>query len=160
MNLIDWLFLSITVSRRLSNSYYVIMLIISLIAISIAYKMRYKRFSLNLWLIAGLICLFWEAYLFSIGSRNYNFHPAFELIYHALTEAGPGLIIMILFADKIKLIDISEYSDDYTPEDNLGHEKTPLEGESGEIGSKPRSEDEEKEEFESGEEFEKEVDEE
>jgi hypothetical protein len=47
-----------------------------------------------------------------VGSRNYNFSPAIELLYHALTEAGPGLIIMILFAHKIKIIDISEYSDD------------------------------------------------
>jgi hypothetical protein len=51
--------------------------------------------------------------LFVTGSRTYNFSAALELPYHALTEAGPGLIIMILFAHKINLIDITEYSDDY-----------------------------------------------
>ena len=112
MNPIDWLLFSITVSRRLTNAYYIIMLIISLMAIFFAYKMRYKRFSLYLWLISGVICLFWESYLFLTGARNYNFVPALELLYHALTEAGPGLIIMILFAHQIRLIDISEYSDE------------------------------------------------
>ena len=112
MNYTDWLFFTITVSRRLTNAYYLVMLIISIIAIYLAYKMRFKRFSFFLWLISGLICLLWESYLFLTGARNYNFAALPELLYHALTEAGPGLIIMILFAHKIKLIDITEYSDD------------------------------------------------
>lgn len=111
MNFSDWLFFSIIISRRLTNAYYIIMLIISIIAIFLAYKMKFKRFSLNLWLIAGLICLLWESYLFTTGTRSYNFASVPELLYHALTEAGPGLIIMILFAHKIELIDISEFSD-------------------------------------------------
>jgi len=115
MNFIDWLLFSIQVSRKLTNSYYLIMLVITLIAVFLLFKMRFRRFSFNLWLISGLICLLWEAYLFTTGARHYNFAPALELPYHALTEAGPGLIIMILFAHKIKLIDISEYSDDYEP---------------------------------------------
>jgi hypothetical protein len=114
MNFIDWLSFSITISRRLTNAYYIIMLIITLIAIFLAYKMKFKRFSLNLWLISGLICLAWEIYLFATGTRSYNFAPALELPYHALTEAGPGLIIMLLVGHKIQLFDISEYSDDYT----------------------------------------------
>ena len=113
MGFIDWFFYEIVVSRRLTNAYFFIMLIISLLAFFLMYKMKFKRFSIYLWLISGLICLFWELYLFVTGSRTYNFLPALELPYHALTEAGPGLIIMILFAHKIKLIDISEYSDDY-----------------------------------------------
>jgi hypothetical protein len=113
MDFIDWLFYSITVSRRLTNSYYLIMMIITLIAVVLMFRLRFKRFSIYLWLISGLICLIWELYLFITGARSYNFLPALELPYHALTEAGPGLIIMILFAHKIKLIDISEYSDDY-----------------------------------------------
>lgn len=88
------------------------MIIITLIALLIAYKLRFKRFSFYLWLVAGFICFFWEIYLFITGARHYNFSPALELPYHALTEAGPGLIIMILFAHKIGLIDISEYMDD------------------------------------------------
>lgn len=115
MNFIDWLLFSIHVSRKLTNSYYIIMLAITVIAVFLLFKMRFRRFSFNLWLISGLICLLWEAYLFTTGARHYNFAPALELPYHALTEAGPGLIIMILFAHKIKLIDISEYSDDYEP---------------------------------------------
>ena len=113
MGFIDWLTFGITVSRRLTNSYYIIMLIITCIAIFLMYKMKFKRFSINLWLISGAICLAWEIYLFATGSRSYNFLPAFELPYHAITEAGPGLIIMILFAHRIKLIDISDYSDDF-----------------------------------------------
>jgi len=114
MSVMDWLFLSITVSRRLTNAYYIIMIIITLIAVIIAHKMRFKRFSFYLWIVAGFICFFWEIYLFITGARQYNFTPILELPYHALTEAGPGLIIMILFAHKIRLIDISDYSDDYT----------------------------------------------
>jgi hypothetical protein len=90
------------------------MLIITLIAVIVAYKLRFKRFSLYLWLVSGLICLFWEVYLFSTGSRNYNFPVILELPYHAFTEAGPGLIIMILFGYKIGLFDLSEYQDNYT----------------------------------------------
>lgn len=116
MDFIDWLFFSITVSRRLTNSYYIVMSIITLIAIVVMFRMRFKRFSMYLWLISGLICLFWELYLFITGARHYNFLPALELPYHALTEAGPGLIIMILFAHKIKIIDITEYSDDHEGE--------------------------------------------
>jgi multisubunit Na+/H+ antiporter MnhC subunit len=115
MGFIDWLFESIEVTRKLTNSYYIIIAIITLIAIFLLFKMRFKRFSFNLWLISGLICLGWELYLFFTGARQYNFPPALELPYHALTEAGPGLIIMILFAHKIKIINISEYSDDYKP---------------------------------------------
>ena len=113
MNFIDWLTFTITISRRLTNAYYIIMFIIPLIAIIIAYRMKFKRFSFYLWLVSGLICLFWETFLFATGARGYHFSPALELLYHALTEAGPGLIIMILFAHKIKLIDISEYADDF-----------------------------------------------
>ncbi len=122
MDFIDWLTVSITISRRLANSYYIIMLIITLIAIVLMYRLRFKRFSLYLWLVSGVICLVWEIYLFANGSRLYNFSPALELPYHALTEAGPGLIIMILFAHKIKLIDISEYSDDF---EDTGESKKP-----------------------------------
>jgi hypothetical protein len=89
------------------------MLIITLISIILAVKLCFKRFSAYLWLISGLICFAWEIYLFTTGGRNYNFNPILELLYHAITEAGPGLIIMILFGHKIKLFDISEYSDDY-----------------------------------------------
>lgn len=116
MSFIDWLMNSIEVSRRLTNSYYIIMAIITIIALVLLIKMKFKRFSFNLWLISGLICLFWESYLFTIGARHYHFPAIFELPYHAFTEAGPGLVIMILFAHKIKLIDISEYSDDYKEE--------------------------------------------
>ena len=111
MSFLDWLFFEIIVSRRLTNAYYIIMLIITLIAIFLAYKLQFKRFSSYLWLVSGFICLLWEIYLFATGGRHYNFAPALELLYHAITEAGPGLIIMILFAHKIKLIDITEYSD-------------------------------------------------
>lgn len=113
MGFIDWLFYSIEVTRRLTNSYYIIMAIITLIAVILMVRLRFKRFSINLWLISGLICLFWELYLYTTGARHYNFAPAFELSYHALTEAGPGLIIMILFAHKIKFVDLSEYSDNF-----------------------------------------------
>ena len=112
MDFIDWLFYSIQVTRRLTNSYYIIMAMITMISVILMFRMRFKRFSFNLWLISGLICLFWELYLYTTGARHYNFAPALELSYHALTEAGPGLIIMLLFAHKIKLIDISEYSDE------------------------------------------------
>jgi hypothetical protein len=112
MSFIDWLFFEIIVSRRLTNAYYFIMLIITLIAVFLAYKMKYKRFSMYLWLVSGTICLFWEIYLFTTGGRNYNFPPALELLYHAITEAGPGLIIMILIGHKLKIIDIAEFSDE------------------------------------------------
>jgi hypothetical protein len=129
MSFIDWLFFEIIVSRRLTNAYYFIMLTITLIAVVLAYKMKYKRFSMYLWLVSGTICLFWEIYLFTTGGRNYNFPPALELLYHAITEAGPGLIIMILVGHKLKIIDISEFSDE--PKIGQGTQRNPKSNDKG-----------------------------
>ena len=70
-----------------------------------------------LWLSAALIGLAWEVVLFSSGLRHYSFLSAAELMYHAITEGGPGLIIMTIFADKVGLIDLSDYKEEVKPRD-------------------------------------------
>ena len=65
-----------------------------------------------LWLSAAIIGLIWEILLFSTGLRHYSFLSSAELLYHAITEGGPGLIIMAIFADKVGLIDLSEYKEE------------------------------------------------
>jgi hypothetical protein len=81
-------------------------------AVLLAYKFKLLRFSALLWIVAGGIGLLWESALYATGVRTYTFSPVLELLYHALTEAGPGLIIMVIFAWKIGMIDISEFQDD------------------------------------------------
>ena len=109
MDIMSFLFHETVVERNLYNYYYVGMAIISFIAIFLAYRTRLLRFSLLLWAFSGLICLIWEASLFFSGIRDYNYIGIIELLYHALTEAGPGLIIMVITAEKIKMIDLERF---------------------------------------------------
>ena len=109
MDLTEWLFMDILVERNLRNFYYLAMALISLLAIYIAKRTRLVRFSLLLWLFSGTICLLWETYLFVTGSRSYEYYAIVELLYHALTEAGPGLIIMTIGAHYMGIIDLSRF---------------------------------------------------
>ncbi len=65
-----------------------------------------------LWLSVAIIGLIWEVLLFASGLRHYSFLSSAELMYHAVTEGGPGLIIMAIFADYIGIIDLSEYKEE------------------------------------------------
>jgi len=87
------------------------MLFFTVFAVIVAKKCRLFRFSMYIWLSVTIIGLLWEMTLFSLGLRQYNFLAELELLYHAITEGGPGLIIMIIFADKIGFIDLSEYKE-------------------------------------------------
>jgi hypothetical protein len=80
-------------------------------AVYLAKRYRLFKFSMLLWLSVALIGLAWEMVLFSAGSRHYSFLAAAELLYHVITEGGPGLIVMTIFADKIGIIDLSEYKE-------------------------------------------------
>ena len=110
----DWLE-PIYIHREFSNAYYVAMLFIVILALYVARRERFWRFSLYLYAVPAFICLVWEAVLFAIGSRTYTGGEAWavlELMYHALTEAGPGLILMMVIGHKLKIIDLEEFKDD------------------------------------------------
>lgn len=113
MDLFSVLFQEIDIIRNLQNFYYVGLAILSFLAVYAAFKERLFRFSMLLWLFSGLICLLWESYLFFTGTRGYNYFAVAELLYHALTEAGPGLILMLLVGNKLGIIDLSEFQEDY-----------------------------------------------
>jgi hypothetical protein len=87
------------------------MLFFTIFAILLARKYRLLRFSVFLWLSAALIGLIWEIVLFGSGLRHYSFWSAAELLYHAVTEGGPGLIVMSIFADKVGIFDLSDYKE-------------------------------------------------
>jgi hypothetical protein len=115
----DWLFEEIVISRSFTTQiFYVFMLFFSAFAVLIAWKYRLFRFSMYLWFAAALIGLLWELVLFGSGLRHYSFWSAAELLYHAITEGGPGLIVMAIFADKIKLIDLSEFKEGVSPRES------------------------------------------
>jgi hypothetical protein len=116
----SWLTDTLEIQRHLVNSYFIVMAFIALFAIFLAWRTRFKWLSLYLWLIAGIIGLLWEAILFGIGSRQYTLFAVGELLYHALTEGGPGLIITVLFANWVGIIDIDRYKD---PEQTLPDEE-------------------------------------
>ncbi len=107
----SWLTDTLEIQRHLVNGYFVIMAIISLVAIIVAWRTRFLWLSMYLWLIAGTIGLIWEAVLFGLGSRVYTLQAVGELLYHALTEAGPGLIITVIFAHYVGIIDAERFRD-------------------------------------------------
>ena len=102
---------SIFIVRHLKNFYYVGMFVLSLIALYAAYRTRLFRFSMLLYALSASICLLWELALFSTDLRGYNYLEIIELFYHALTEAGPGLIMMALTAHIMGIIDLSRFKD-------------------------------------------------
>jgi hypothetical protein len=133
----SWLTDTLEIQRHLVNAYFIVMAFIALAAILLAWRTRFKWLSLYLWLIAGIIGLVWEAILFGVGSRQYTLFAVGELLYHALTEGGPGLIITVLFANWVGIIDMERYRDpgptatDEEPTDGAGvgpEETAPREG--------------------------------
>jgi hypothetical protein len=87
------------------------MLFFTIFAVFLAKRYRLFRFSMYLWLSVAIIGLIWEVLLFTSGLRHYSFLSSAELMYHAITEGGPGLIIMVIFADYVGIIDLSDYKE-------------------------------------------------
>lgn len=112
MDLADWLLNDIVISRNFQTQvFYIFMLFFTIFAILLARKYRLFRFSIFLWISAAIIGLLWEIALFGSGLRHYSFLAAAELFYHVVTEGGPGLIVMAIFADKFGIIDLSDYKE-------------------------------------------------
>jgi len=111
VDLASFLSSTIVISRDLVNAYFIIMALITLTAIALAYVTRFKWLSLYVWFGAFLIGLVWEGALLASGWRVYGFLDAAEMLYHALTEGGPGLVITILFMRWLGVIDIERFRD-------------------------------------------------
>jgi hypothetical protein len=107
----EWLTDPVSIERHLVNAYFVVMALISLFAVALAVWTRFKWMALYLWLMAGLIGLLWEASLFLSGMRDYAHAAGGELLYHALTEGGSGLVITFVFANWVGIIDADRYRD-------------------------------------------------
>ena len=113
MDIAGWLLKEIEVSRHFqTQTFYIFMLFFTIFAIYLAKRYRLFKFSMFLWLSVAIIGLIWEGLLFASGLRHYSFLSAAELLYHALTEGGPGLIIMAIFADYVGIIDLSDYKEE------------------------------------------------
>jgi len=116
MDIAEWLFRDILISRHFTTQiFYIFMFVFTIVSVYIAYKARLLRFSIYLWISVAIIGLAWEVVLFASGSRHYSFTAAAELLYHAITEGGPGLMIMAIFADKVGIVDLSEYKEEVKP---------------------------------------------
>jgi len=112
MGITDWLFRTIEISRSFqTHVFYLFMFFFSLFALFLAWRSRLLRLSLLLWACAAIIGLLWEAGLFAAGARRYSFAALAELLYHAVTEGGPGLIVMVVFADWVGLVDLGPYKE-------------------------------------------------
>ena len=111
MSFVEWLTDPVVISRHLVNAYFLVMAAISLLAVALAIRTRFKWMALYLWVMAGLIGLVWEAALFLTGSREYALVAAGELLYHALTEGGSGLVITFVFANWVGIIDAERFRD-------------------------------------------------
>ena len=113
MDITSWLFKEIEISRHFqTQTFYIFMLFFTIFAIYLAKRYRLFKFSMLLWLSVTIIGFVWEGLLFASGLRHYSFLSSAELIYHAITEGGPGLIIMAIFADKVGIIDLSDYKEE------------------------------------------------
>ena len=112
MDIASWLFKEIEISRNFqTQTFYIFMLFFTVFAVYLAKRYRLFRFSMLLWLSVALIGLVWEILLFISGMRHYSFLSSAELLYHAITEGGPGMIIITIFADKVGIIDLSDYKE-------------------------------------------------
>jgi hypothetical protein len=120
VSFVDWLTDPVVISRHLVNAYFMVMAVISLFAVLLAVWTRFKWMALYLWLMAGLIGLVWETALFLSGAREYALASSGELLYHALTEGGSGLVITFVFANWVGIIDAERYRD--PPPDDGGGE--------------------------------------
>ena len=113
MDIASWLFTEIEISRHFqTQTFYIFMLFFTIFAVFLAKRYRLFRFSMYLWLSVAIIGLIWEVLLFTSGLRHYSFLSSAELMYHAITEGGPGLIIMAIFADYVGIIDLSDYKEE------------------------------------------------
>ncbi|KYK25884.1 hypothetical protein AYK20_04325 [Thermoplasmatales archaeon SG8-52-1] len=113
MDIISLLLDEIEISRHFQTQvFYLFMLFFTIFAIYLSKRYKLFRFSMFLWLSVAIIGFIWEGSLFLFGLRHYSFFSAAELMYHVVTEGGPGLIIMAIFADKFGIIDLSEYKED------------------------------------------------
>ncbi len=113
MDIIALLQKDIVISRFFQTQiFYIFMLFFTIFAVWLARRYRLFKFSLSLWFSAALIGLIWEIVLFGLGLRHYSFWAAAELMYHVITEGGPGLIVMAIFADKVGIIDLSDYKEE------------------------------------------------
>lgn len=122
MSFVEWLTDPVIISRYLVNAYFIVMALISLVAIFLAIHTRFKWMAVYLWMMAGFIGLVWEVTLFLSGSRDYALGNSGELLYHALTEGGSGLVITFVFANWIGIIDADRYRDP-EPEDEGGDDE-------------------------------------
>ncbi len=111
MSFAEWLTDPVTISRHLVNAYFIVMAVISIFAVFLAVKTRFKWMALYLWAMAGLIGLVWEVALSLSGARDYALSSSGELLYHALTEGGSGLVITFVLANWIGIIDAERYHD-------------------------------------------------
>jgi len=113
LDITSWLFTEIEVSRHFqTQTFYIFMLFFAIFAVYLAKRCRLFRFSMYLWLSVAIIGLIWEVLLFTAGLRHYSFFSSAELMYHAITEGGPGLIIMAIFADYVGIIDLSDFKEE------------------------------------------------
>ena len=106
----------IIIRRTYVNAYYVVMPAIALLAYWVARRSGFLRMSGYLWVISGAICLAWEVTLYLLGMRHYNpgWWSVGELLFHALLEAGPGLILMLIVGHRAGIISLEDVRDDDT----------------------------------------------
>jgi len=113
MDIVSLLLEEIEISRHFQTQiFYIFMLFFTVFAIYLSIRFKLFKFSMSLWLSVAIIGFIWEALLFFFGLRHYSFFATAELMYHVITEGGPGLIIMAIFADKFGIIDLSEYKEE------------------------------------------------
>lgn len=105
----------ITTYRYVGNWYYLMMFGFLVLAFLLAKRRGILKFGLILYGIGVVLNFLWEANMILQGIRVYQsgFEFAVQLLFHVLTEFGPFTLIIVLIAEKLNLVDLSEYRDKY-----------------------------------------------
>ncbi len=104
----------ITTYRYVENWYYLVMFGFLVLAFLLAKRGGIIKFGLIFYGIGVVLNFLWEANMIIQGVRVYQsgFEFAVQLLFHVLTEFGPFTIIIVLIAEKLRLVDLDKYRDE------------------------------------------------
>ena len=103
----------ITTYRYVGNWYYLMMFGFLILAFLLAKKRGIIKFGLILYGTGVALNFLWELNMIIQGVRVYqsSFGFAMQLLFQVLTEFGPFTIIIVLIAERLKLVDLDRYRD-------------------------------------------------
>ncbi|MBD3353650.1 MAG: hypothetical protein GF364_19355 [Candidatus Lokiarchaeota archaeon] len=111
-SIIDFLLTEIGIERQGTIIFwYIGSLLITIVAITLAWKRKHLRFELYIIIAALIMNFLWEIILFLFDMRlnaTGIFHPIVDIIFHGIFETGGTLVLGIELIDYFKVIDLDQ----------------------------------------------------